>query len=103
MFYFLLLHPLVSISLCNTTPLFLTGDLTTDDHDNVDGTVPQTFHYQLLTQSNLFVIRNATLYNLQDFDYETKNIYKLKVKVTDSGTPPLSLVKEIDIKILGKL
>ena len=80
----------------------MTGDLTTDDHDNVDGTVKQTFQYELLTQSNLFVIRNATLYNIQAFDYETQNNYKLKIKVTDSGTPPMSLVKDIDIKVLGK-
>ena len=82
--------------------LFITGDFITDDHDNVDGTTPQTFHYELLTQSTLFTIRNSTLYNTNAFDYETQNNYKLKVKVTDSGVPPLSLQKEIEIRVLGK-
>lgn len=100
---FYVVKVIASISFCNPTLFYLTADLTTDDHDNVDGTIPQTFHYELLSQSNLFVIRNATLYNIQAFDYETKSNYKLKIKVTDSGTPPLSLVKDINIKIIGRV
>ena len=68
----------------------------------MDGTTPQTFQYQLLTQSTSFAIRNGTLFNTRKFDYEILNSYTLKVKVTDSGTPPLSLEKDVEIKVLGK-
>ena len=77
----------------------------TDDPDNVhNDTVFQTFHYELLdNHSTLFTIRNATLYNIRSFDYETKKYYKLKIKVNDSGFPSLTLVKDINVKVLGKL
>ncbi|XP_066935500.1 protocadherin Fat 4-like isoform X3 [Clytia hemisphaerica] len=76
------------------------GDLFTDDHDNVDGHTPQKFTYQIMDTLSPFAIRNSTLYNKNSFDYEIQKTYKVNIKTTDNGRPPLSLTKEMDIRVI---
>ena len=68
----------------------------------MDGHTPQKFTYQIMDTLSPFTIKNSTLYNKNPFDYEIQNTYKVNVKVTDNGQPPMSLTKELEIKVIGK-
>lgn len=78
------------------------GDLRTDDHDNFDGTIKQTFVYEIVNSPYpaIFVIQNSTLFNLKPFDYETENVYHVTIRTTDDGIPSMSFTKGFLIKVL---
>lgn len=48
----------------------------------------------MLNYSVLFQVTSAA-----SLDFEEKSEYKVKVKVTDSGTPPLSFEKDLVIHV----
>ncbi|XP_067682653.1 protocadherin Fat 4-like [Haliotis asinina] len=76
------------------------GLLSTDDPDNTK-TTSQTFNYTIIEDDHgRFKIDGSRLLVAKsDFDYETKRSTIAKVRVTDSGLPPLTLDTEFVIDI----
>ncbi|XP_059161144.1 protocadherin Fat 4-like [Physella acuta] len=71
--------------------------------DAIDPDKNQTFIFTVIGSSqfttagnSLKVLPNATL------DYETAKLLHVKIKVTDSGQPPLSLEKDITVEVLDQ-
>ncbi|CAG2191239.1 unnamed protein product [Mytilus edulis] len=85
------------------------GNLTTIDPDNSGQTI-QTFNYQLIDDGQgRFEIKGNTLQVKKSsemcdnkpciLDYEQDKVVNIKVKVTDDGTPPLTLEKVMAISV----
>ena len=85
-------HPLLSIS----------GIFTTKDDDNENQPAPrQTFTYELLNSSLPFAIHGTSLNTTGILDYEQASEWLLSIRATDSGSPPMSVVQNINIRVSG--
>ncbi|XP_052104048.1 protocadherin Fat 4-like isoform X4 [Mytilus californianus] len=93
----------------NSVSGVLVGNLTTVDPDN-SGQIIQTFTYQLIDDGQgRFEIKGNTLQVKKSsemcnnkpciLDYEQDKVVNIKVKVTDDGTPPLTLEKVMAISV----
>ncbi|KAH9509326.1 hypothetical protein Btru_046779 [Bulinus truncatus] len=78
------------------------GSFITVDPDN-SIELRQTFTYEwAVNPNNIFGIRNGSLVvALAQLDYEMSQSYMLKVKVTDSGSPPLSAQFDLDVQLIN--
>jgi hypothetical protein len=79
------------------------GTLSSTDQD-----AGETFTYSLQStgcgggpypDNASFAISGSTLQSAASFDFETKSLYTICVRTTDSGSPPLSFDKELSISI----
>ncbi|KAL3873180.1 hypothetical protein ACJMK2_036328 [Sinanodonta woodiana] len=79
---------------------FLIGTLTSTDPDNLKADV-QTFTYKLLDDAEKrFKLEGYTIMvSKPNFNFEIKNVYSIIVQVTDSGHPPQSYARSLDIVI----
>ncbi|WP_236344901.1 cadherin domain-containing protein [Paenibacillus plantiphilus] len=70
----------------------------------VDSNGSDTFTYTLVsgagdTDNASFTIAGGNLLTNETFDYESKNAYSIRIRVTDSGTPAFSFEKEFAITV----
>ncbi|XP_059161145.1 protocadherin Fat 4-like [Physella acuta] len=67
----------------------------------IDPDVNQTFVYYLSGSPQFYIVKNILKASATaNLDYESTKVISIKLKVTDSGQPPLSFEKDVTIQVL---